>query len=114
MEKCSCAHSVMSDSLKAMDCSPGGFSAHEIFRHCSGLPFPPSGDLLDPEIRPESPASPALVGGFFTIESPGKPKYIYNDHLRQSIHFMLAQINWIHFCLFSSKVSNCLSIQDII
>ena len=32
-----------------------------------------SGDLPDPEIEPESPASPALAGGFFTTEPPGKP-----------------------------------------
>ena len=30
----------------------------------SGLPFPPPGDLPDPEIEP---VSPALAGGFFTI-----------------------------------------------
>ena len=35
---------------------------------CSGLPFPSPGDLLDPEIEPESPAS---AGGFFTTEPPG-------------------------------------------
>ena len=34
------------------------------------LPFPPSGDLPDPGLEP---VSPALVGGFFTSESPGKP-----------------------------------------
>ena len=40
-----------------------------------GLPFPPSGDLLDPGIQPTSPlVSPALAGGFFitkvtTLES---------------------------------------------
>ena len=38
----------------------------------NGLPFPPSGDLPNPGIERESPASPALVGGFFTAESPGK------------------------------------------
>ena len=32
----------------------------------SGLPFPPPGDLPDPEIKPASPISPALAGGFFT------------------------------------------------
>ena len=32
-----------------------------------------SGDLPDPEIEPESPASPALAGGFFTTEPPGRP-----------------------------------------
>jgi len=36
----------------------------------SGLPFPSPGDLPDPGIKP---ASPALVGGFFTTEPPGKP-----------------------------------------
>ena len=36
----------------------------------SGLPFPSPGDLLDPGIKP---VSPALAGGFFTTELPGKP-----------------------------------------
>ena len=36
----------------------------------SGLPFPPPGDLPDPGIEPKSPA---LAGGFFTAEPPGKP-----------------------------------------
>ena len=36
----------------------------------SGLPFPSPGDLPHPGIEPESPA---LAGGFFTTESPGKP-----------------------------------------
>ena len=36
----------------------------------SGLPFPSPGDLPDPGIEP---ASPALAGGFFTTEPPGKP-----------------------------------------
>ena len=37
----------------------------------SGLPFPP-GDLPDPGIEPMSLVSPALAGGFFTTEPPGK------------------------------------------
>ena len=36
----------------------------------SGLPFPSPGDLPDPGIEP---VSPALAGGFFTTEPPGKP-----------------------------------------
>ena len=36
----------------------------------SGLPFPSPGDLPDPGVEP---TSPALTGGFFTTESPGKP-----------------------------------------
>ena len=38
----------------------------------NGLPFTSPGDLPNPGIKP---ASPALAGGFFTNESPGKPKY---------------------------------------
>jgi len=36
----------------------------------SGLPCPPLGDLLDPEIEP---TSPALAGRVFTAEPIGKP-----------------------------------------
>ena len=35
----------------------------------SGLPCPPPGDLSDPGVEP---GSPALAGGFFTTEPPGK------------------------------------------
>ena len=35
-----------------------------------GLPFPSPGDLPDPGIKL---VSPALGGGFFTTEPPGKP-----------------------------------------
>ena len=47
-----------------------GFSQQE---YCSGLPFPTSRDLPDPGIKPMSLATPALTGGFFTTEPPGKP-----------------------------------------
>ena len=43
----------------------------------SGLPFPPPGDLPDPGIKP---MSPALAGGFFTTELPGK-----HHHLREQL-----------------------------
>ena len=33
--------------------------------HWSELPFPIPGDLPNPRIKPESPTSPALAGGFF-------------------------------------------------
>ena len=38
----------------------------------SGLPFPPPGE--DPGIKPTSPVSPALAGGFFATEPPEKPQ----------------------------------------
>ena len=37
------------------------------------LSFPTPGDIPDPGIKPTSPASSALAGGFFTTEPPGKP-----------------------------------------
>ena len=39
----------------------------------SGLPFTTPGDLPDPGTVPESLASPALAGRFFTTVPPGKP-----------------------------------------
>ena len=42
--------------------------------HGSGLPFPPPGDLSDPEIEHTSPVSSVLAGEFFTSEPSGKPQ----------------------------------------
>ena len=55
-----------------MNYSLPGFSVSGISqaRILSGLPFLPPGDLPNPGIKPRSPA---LAGGFFTTESPGKP-----------------------------------------
>ena len=39
----------------------------------SGLPFPTSGDLPDPMIKPTSLVSPALADGFFTTVHLGSP-----------------------------------------
>ena len=45
-----------------------GFPRQEYW---SGFPFPSPGDFPDPGIKP---TSPALAGGFFTVEPLGKPK----------------------------------------
>ena len=37
-----------------------------------GVPFPTPGALPNPGIKPQSPVSPALAGGFFTTELPWK------------------------------------------
>ena len=54
-----------------MDCSPQA-SVYGIFQagilEWVAIPF--SGTLPNPSIKP---ASPALAGGFFTAEPPGKP-----------------------------------------
>ena len=51
----------------------------ELFRQeCwSGLAFPTPGDLSDPRIEPTTLVLPALAGGFFTTEPPGKPPKEY-------------------------------------
>ena len=58
-----------------MDYSLPGSSVHGISqaRILEWVAFPPPGDLPDPGIKPVSLASPALAGGFFTTEPPGKP-----------------------------------------
>ena len=71
-----CVHSVAQSRLLCdlMDCSLPGSSVHGISKkeYWSGLPFHSPGDLPDPRIEPASLASPALAGGFFTTEPPGK------------------------------------------
>ena len=76
-EQCLCvcvSHSVVSDSLRPLDCSPPGSSVHGIFRqeYWTGLPFPSSGDLPDPGIKPTSLVSPGMAGESFTTAPPGK------------------------------------------
>ena len=48
-----------------------GFSRQEYW---SGLPLPTPEDIPDPGIKPTSPATPALEGGFFTTGPPGKSR----------------------------------------
>ena len=72
---CTCACSVVSNSVTPWTVAwktplSMGFSRQEYW---SGLPFPTPGDLLNPEIKPASPVSPALAGQFLTAEPPGKP-----------------------------------------
>ena len=69
---CVCSHSVVSDSCATpwtvAHQAPlsMGFSRQEYWR---GMPFPPSAELPDPGIEPESPE---LTGGFFTTIIPRK------------------------------------------
>ena len=66
-------HSMCAHWFFAIPCTvahqaplPTGFPRQN---NWSGLPFPPPGDLSNPEIKPKSLA---LAGGFFTTEPPGK------------------------------------------
>ncbi|XP_043307704.1 39S ribosomal protein L21, mitochondrial isoform X1 [Cervus canadensis] len=83
-----------------MDCSPLGFSVGVFGQeYHSGLPFPPLGDLPDPGTEPESPASPALTGRFFTTEPPGFQERrflpcgpLLGGSVRRALHFRKGNI----------------------
>ena len=49
-------------------------------------------DLPDPEMELASPESPALAGGFFTTEPPGKPEELFR--CRESAHTPRACPTW--------------------
>ena len=79
---CTCACSVVSDSLRHYGLTIAhqaplsiGFPREEYLR---GLPIPLPGDLPDPGMKPASPVSSALTGRFFTTEPPGKPRVLYH------------------------------------
>ena len=70
---CMCACSVISDSVTPWTVACQTPLSMEFSRqeYWSGLPFPSPGDLPTPGVEP---VSPALAGGFFTAELPGKPQ----------------------------------------
>ena len=59
-----------------MGCSPPGSSVHGILqaRILESVATPSSKGSSNPGVEPVSPASPALVGRFFTTEPPGKSR----------------------------------------
>ena len=72
---CMLSCSVMSDSATPWTVAHQaslsvGFPRQEYW---SGLPVPSPGDLPDSGIKP---GSPALAGGYFTAELPGKPQVV--------------------------------------
>ena len=69
--------SVVSDSCDLMDCSPVGSSVHGIFqaRILKWVGILTPRDLPKPGTEPASLAPPALAGGFFTSDPPGKPPF---------------------------------------
>ena len=67
-----CVRSVLSNSL-SVDCQAPLSMKFPRQEYWSGWPFPTLGYLPDPGIKPMSPESPALAGGFFTTVPPGKP-----------------------------------------
>ena len=78
-----CVQLIVSDSLQPpwiVACQAPLFMEFSRQEYWNGLPFPPPGYLPEPGIEPTSPASPALAGGFFSIDPLGKP--IKNKYLK--------------------------------
>ena len=76
-----------------------GFPRQEYW---SGLPFSPPGDLPDPGISPESPASPALAGGFFTTRANwGALRSVYVSVLFSQFVLRPCPSSPVPTCLFS-------------
>ena len=68
----------------------------------SALPFPSPGDLPYSEIEP---MSPALIGGFFTTELPGKPYLIFSS-VQSLSHVRLFVTPWAAACQASLSITN--------
>ena len=79
---CVAAQSVMFDSLQPFGLEPTklpfmGFLRQE---YCSGLPFPPPGDISNPGIEPRSPA---LQADSLLLSHWGSPvEYLSHGELR--------------------------------
>ena len=63
--------SVVSD-CDPMDCNPPGSSVDGILGKNTGVNWFPL--VANAGSEPASPVAPALPGGFFTTEQPGKPQ----------------------------------------
>ena len=59
-------------------------------KYWSGLPFPLPGDLPDPGMEPKSPA---LAGGFFTTDPPGKSNRGWRIHTAEQRHGRTAGVS---------------------
>ena len=69
---CVCVHAQLCPTLcNPMDCSLPGSSVHGIFqaRILEQVAISSPGDRPNPGVKPVSPASPALAGGFFTTSA---------------------------------------------
>ena len=76
-----------------------------------GLPFPPPGDLSNPEIKPPSVMSPALAGRCFTTVPSGKPIFHYPLSFFRQLHNSIFPKLFIFlckelFCAFNSLSGN--------
>ena len=71
-------------------------------KYWSRLPFPSTGDLLDPGSEPTSPESPAFAGRFFTTEPLGEPFNYHTDIIKHT-HTLLTQHFYSKPLLYAKK-----------
>ena len=74
---CVCVRAQLCPTLcNPMDCSLPGSSVHGIFqaRILEEVAISSPGDRPNPGVKPVSPASPALAGGFFTTSATWEAK----------------------------------------
>ena len=78
-----------------MECSVPGFSVHGISQqeYWNWLLFPSPGDVPNSGIEP---SSPALAGGFFTTEPPGKPYVYTHTHTHTQTYTHTTHVHMLH------------------
>ena len=107
-----------------------GFTRQEYW---SGLPFLSPADLPQPGIKPASPMSPALAGGFFTASATGEAPLTHIYDCTSSLTFSSVQFSsvqslshvpffatpWTAVCKASLSTTNswsllkCMSIESV-
>ena len=81
------------------------------------MPFPPPGDLLKSGIKPASPTSPALAGGPFTAEPPGKPQTENSGTQISEVHSKGCEgyeVKWASGSITMNKASGGDGIPDVL
>ena len=106
-------------------CAPLGYSQPNVSvrglgqEYGSGLPSPPPGDVPKPEIKPASPTSPALAGGFFTTSATWEASltHIYDcissltfSSVQSLSHVPLFATPWTAACKASLSTTNSWSL----
>ena len=85
-------------------------SVHGVFqaRIREWVAFPTPGDLPNPGFEPTSPASSALVGGFFTTEPPG----MFSHPIPPHIYTQTVPSRWLIPEFLGPSVSTKQAVQD--
>ena len=99
-----CAQSLCHVQLcNVMDCSPPGSLSMEFSRQesLSGLPFPPSGDLPHPEIKPESCVS------CIELLTAAPQKYICKEICFKESTYAIVEAGQSEICNAGQQASTC-------